>query len=61
MRKVTGPEATHACKYVQLYAGLKVGIDEEVHRAHYIWDANFIKGDWLFLLIDTKNSFNEIN
>ena len=34
--KVTGPEATHTCKYDQLVVGLKAGIDRAVHRVKYI-------------------------
>ena len=59
--KVTVPEATIACRYDQLCAGLKAGIDGAVHGVQAIWDENSTTEDWGFLLVDKKNSFNEIN
>ena len=41
--KVTRPEAIQACKYDQVYAGLKVGIGAEVHGDKSIWDTNSTK------------------
>ena len=38
--KVTVSEATHACKYYQIYKGLKLGIDGAVHRVQSIEEAN---------------------
>ena len=61
MIKFTVPEATIACRYDQLCAGLKAGIDGAVHGVQDIWDENSTTEDWGFLLVDKKNSFNEIN
>ena len=38
--KVVGPEATNACQYDQLCAGLKAVIDGVIHNVQYIWGAN---------------------
>ena len=61
MLKVTLSEATHTCKDDQIYALFGVGICRAVHRFQYIWDANSIEENWGFLIVDTKNAFNEIN
>ena len=53
MLKVTGPEATHACKDEQICVGLKAGIYGVVHRVQHIWGANYTKKNWGFLLIVT--------
>ena len=59
--KVTGPEATMACRDDQLCAGLKVGIDGTIHRIQSLWDKNLSMEEWSFLLVDAKNMFNKIN
>ena len=59
--KVTGPEVTNTCQDDYLCDRLKVGIDSAVHRVQAIWDANLSTEDWGFLLVDTKNAFNDIN
>ena len=59
--KVTGTEATIACQYDQMCAGLKAGIDGAVHRVQAISDKNLTTEDCGFLLVDAKNAFNEIN
>ena len=59
--KVMGLEATEACKDDQLCALLKALFDGVLHRVKYIYDANFTKENWEFLLVDTKNTFNEMN
>ena len=56
--KVTGPEATMACKDNQLCAGPKVGIDGAVHEVQAIWDEKLTTEDWGFLIVDAKNTFN---
>ena len=56
-----GPKATNACKYEQLCAGLKAGINGPLHGVKDIWDANYSTKDWGFLLVDVNNDFNEIN
>ena len=58
---VTGPEATMACQYGQLYAVLKVGIDGTVHGVQAIWDEKLTREDWVFYLVDAKNKSNNIN
>ena len=52
--RATGSEATSACQYDQIYAGLKVGIGGTVHRVKDIWDTKLITEDWGFLLVDAK-------
>ena len=61
MLKVTVPDATHSCKDGQLCAVLKVVIDVEVHWVRSIWGSNSTKENEDILLIDAKNSFNEMN
>ena len=46
--KVMGPETTMACQDDQLCAGLKAGIDGEVHGVQAIWDENPTTKDWEF-------------
>ena len=58
---VMGSEATNACKYDQLYAGLKSGINGALYRVQYIWEDNSTKENWGFLLVEENNAFNEIN
>ena len=55
-----GPEATNACHYDQICAGLKAGVDGDVHKVQAIWDANLYMEDWRFLMVDAKKAFNEI-
>ena len=50
-----------ACQYYHLCAGLKVGIDGAVHIVQAIWDGNSTTEDWIFLLVDAKNAFKNIN
>ena len=38
-----------------------MGIDGAVHGVQAIWDTKPTIEDWGFLLVDTKNAFNEIN
>ena len=59
--KVTGPEVTMACQYDQMCAGLKAGIDGAIHRVQALWYKNSSTEEWVFLLVDANNSFNEIN
>ena len=59
--RVIGPESTSACQDDQLCAGLKVGIDGVFHGAQPILDTNSTTEDWVFLLVDEKNAFNDIN
>ena len=59
--KVTRLEATMACQDDQLCDGLKAGINGVVHGVQTIWDEYLTTEDWGFLLVDAKNTFNEIN
>ena len=59
--KVTGSEYTMACQDDQLYARIKAVIDGTFHRVQYFWNKKSTTEDWGFLLVDTKNAFNEIN
>ena len=56
-----GPEATNACHYDQICAGLKAGVDGDVHKVQAIWDANLSVKNWGFLLVYTENASNYIN
>ena len=59
--KVIRPEATMTCQDEQLYAVLRAVIDGMFHGIQYIQDKNSTMEDWGFLLVDAKNSFNEIS
>ena len=59
--KVTESEANHACKDDQICTGLKYLIYRAVHGVQCIWESNSTKENWVFLLVDAKNSFNDIN
>ena len=59
--KVMGPEATMAFQDNQLCAGLKAGIDGVIHGVQALWDENSSMDEWVFLLVNAKNAFNEIN
>ena len=59
--KVRGSESINACQYAQICAGLKEVIDGVIHGVKYIWGNNSFTKNWGFLLVDTKNAFNEIN
>ena len=59
--KVTGTEATTACKDYHICAGLKAGINGAVNGVHSIWDEKLTTEDWRFLILDVKNTFNDIN
>ena len=57
----TVSEATNACQYEQLCAGLKSLIYRDLHGVQYIWDANSSMECCRFLLVDAKNMFSEVN
>ena len=48
-------------QYDQLCDGLKTVIDGAIHRVQALWDKNLTTEGWVFLLVDTKYVFNEIN
>ena len=58
---VTGPKAAIECQYNHLYTVLIAGIYGAIHGVQNIWDENSTMGDWLFLVVDAKNVFNDIN
>ena len=47
-----GAEATNMCQDDQICVCLKAGID--------VWDVNLSMEDWGFILVDERNTFNEI-
>ena len=59
--KVTVPEANIACQDDQLCDGIKAGINGAVHGVQALWDENSNMAEWVFFLVDSKNTFNEIN
>jgi hypothetical protein len=58
---VAGEEAKEACGIDQLYAGLKAGIEGDIHAINKLWQEMKEEEDWGFLLIDASNAFNELN
>ena len=60
--KVTGKEATRACKTDQLCGGLEAGMEGAIHYMRSQWEAhNNADENWGVLLIDARNAFNEGN
>jgi hypothetical protein len=41
--------------------GLDGGIDGVIHAAHAMWDMHHIEEYWVFLPIDARNTFNELD
>ena len=41
--------------------GLEAGIEGAIHAMRVLWDEHKKEEDWDFLLIDTRNAFNEEN
>ena len=58
--KVMVPKAITTCQDYQLCAGLNAVIDMDVHSFQVVWGANFSTDKWVFLLMDTRNVFNDI-
>ena len=50
-----------ACQDVQLCSGLKAGIDGAIHGVQALWYKKLSTEEGVFLLVDAKNAFNEIN
>ena len=50
-----------ACQDDQLCDGLKAVIDSAIHGVQDLWDEKSTTENWGFLLVDTKNTFDEIN
>ena len=42
-------------------ARLKAGIDDAIRRVQDLWDEKPSTEEWGFLIVDSKNAFNEIN
>ena len=59
--QVTGPEVKAACSTSQLDVGVEAEIEGAIHSMRVIWEEHSLKGDWGFLLIEARNSFNEEN
>ena len=59
--RVSGPEAKAACGTTQLAGVLEAGIEGAIHTMRVLWDEHKKEEDWGFLLIDTRNAFNEEN
>ena len=59
--KVTVPEATISYQDDQLCPVLKAVNDGAVHGDKEIWDEKSKMEDWGFLLVYSKNAFNNIN
>ena len=54
-------EAKEACGTEQLCGGLETGIEVGVHSVRLLWQQHAQEEDWVFLLIDAYNVFNEEN
>ena len=59
--QVTGLEAKAACRTIQLAGGVEAGIEGAIHAIHILWEEHTQEEDWVFLLIDARNSLNEEN
>lgn len=58
---VAGHEVKTACGKDELCTGLEAGIDGTVHAVSSLWEYNEDDDKWVFLLVDARNAFNEIN
>ena len=43
----------------QLAGVLEVGIEVAIHAMRILWEEHKTEEDWVFLLIDVRNAFNE--
>ena len=59
--RVAGTEAKAACRTTQLTVGAEAGIAGAIHVMGLLWEEHQIEEDWVFLLIDARNVFNEEN
>ena len=53
--------ATQAAGTTQLAVGLPAGIEGAIHAAYQHWDAQAIEPNYGFLMVDAKNSFNQLD
>jgi hypothetical protein len=47
------------CKTGNLSGGLHGGIDGAIHASQAMWDSHHMEENWVLLLIDVSNAFNE--
>ena len=59
--RVEGPEAKVACDTTQLAGGVEAGIADTIHAMRVLWEEHIQEEDWIFLLIDARNAFNDKN
>ena len=59
--RVAGPEAKSTCGTIQIAGGVEAGIDGTIHAMRVLWGEHAKEEDWVFLLIDAHNAFNEEN
>ena len=59
--KIMGPEAIMACQDDHLCAVLKEVIDRAIHCVQALWGEDLSTEEWDFLLVDAKDTSNEIN
>jgi len=58
---VIGYEAKTQCGKYQLCFGLEAGINGGIYAMRQLWHEYEDEDEWGFLLVDTRNVFNEIN
>ena len=59
--RVAGPEAKAACGTTQIAGGVEAGIEGATHAMRVLWEERAQEEDWVFILIDAHNAFNEDN
>ena len=59
--RVAGPEAKAACGTTHLAGGVQAGIEGAIHAIRVLWEEHAQEEKLGFLLIDTRNGFNEEN
>ena len=59
--QVAGSEAKAACRTIHLTGEVEAGIDGAIHAMRVLWEEHTQEEDWVFLLIDAHNVFNEEN
>ena len=55
----TRQEAKAACGTEQLAGGVEEGIEGSIHSMRVLWEEQSREEEWMFLLIDARNAFNE--
>ena len=59
--RVAGLEAKAARGTTQLAGRVEAGIEVAIHAMRVLWEEHKQEEDWVFLLIDARNAFNEDN